>query len=674
MAFDYTKLLNLFTPGNKQLVESGIAAFDENQPIQRKPTGMLNDQATSDYISAKYPMKPEFNQDWALGLEKRRQQDRSFAPENDSMALSGGNDEPLPMNTNVQAIQDAVLRQPIVNTNVQNPQPDAPFNYTIQDDVPVTDTNIPVNQENEKLPLSSNLSNTQQIALSQQIPITGFNPELPNPTVYNPNQPITPNQPLPTVRKEVIEQPILDQPITPAQRRQQAEQGLYDATNKDYSKPVKDANGNVIKQGGKDRDKDKNWWDVVKSIGLGALRGYGAGGLGGMIGGAITGGVGGAVDRNFDEKLMDTMFRVPAAQMQVEQARQAEDYDTNQRVRQTQMDNMKTDNQNQAERLKETKRQNWYRTHKFFDPSTATEADRQQLAEFGETPETVGKYDFTNPVTRNIAGEEFERDPTDKSWKSTGLKDPSKAIVEYTVQDPDNPLETTTYKVSSDRAAAFKTSITNAKLNIIAQKIAANANREQQTRIFNAKGQFEADQENIKNDVEYNKQVIARMDKLNAASGNSTIITAELTKANNKLANIYAQMKAMESKPDIVSSDGTKAYSYIDINADDYNKLQNEYTKAQAEYDATVGKYTAANDAITSLENEDKIKRPARLQFKPIQAVQVPTNSGGGNTSKGKEYDGMVFQSPESLQSQFPGWKPEQIREFIKARGGIFQK
>lgn len=95
--------------------------------------------------------------------------------------------------------------------------------------------------------------------------------------------------------------------------------------NKDYS-IKKDEQGNVISRG-KDRDKDHNWWDVLKSAGFGALRGLATGGLGGALAGGVTGAIGGAADRNADEKMKDQMFVLPRLQRRLGVAREQEQYD-----------------------------------------------------------------------------------------------------------------------------------------------------------------------------------------------------------------------------------------------------------------------------------------------------------------------------------------------------------
>lgn len=96
----------------------------------------------------------------------------------------------------------------------------------------------------------------------------------------------------------------------------------------------KDANGKVLlgENGkplyGRDRDTDHNWWDVVKSIGLG----FANGGVSGALGGAL----GGILDRNYDEKAVDgiklnRLNQKFESQTKREEAQQAHDFKETQR-------------------------------------------------------------------------------------------------------------------------------------------------------------------------------------------------------------------------------------------------------------------------------------------------------------------------------------------------------
>jgi len=118
-----------------------------------------------------------------------------------------------------------------------------------------------------------------------------------------------------------------------------------------------------------------------------------------------------------------------------------------------------------AEALTQKKREAFYRTNKYFDPAKATEAQKRQLAEIGETPESIGQYDFTKPDTKMVAGTLYQRNPSTGAYEDTGVKDPSKAVVEYTIIDPDTGVAQK-YATTSERAAGLKTQLKAAGMQI----------------------------------------------------------------------------------------------------------------------------------------------------------------------------------------------------------------
>lgn len=122
----------------------------------------------------------------------------------------------------------------------------------------------------------------------------------------------------------------------------------------------------------------------------------------------------------------------------------------------------------QQETLKEKKRVDFLRTHRAFDPSTASEADKNALGEFGETPESMGKYDRTTEKSRIIGGNLYQWDANTNSWKDSGVNDPTKAAVDFTVTDPDGTKET--FKTTSEKAAELKSGLEKQGYQIQAQE------------------------------------------------------------------------------------------------------------------------------------------------------------------------------------------------------------
>lgn len=118
------------------------------------------------------------------------------------------------------------------------------------------------------------------------------------------------NQPMPETSVVPNETPstLAVSPYT--QRRMEADEALYNAQNKDWK--------------GKDRDKDHNWWDSVKTGLLGAGKGFLQGGLGGAIIGGGAGAIRGALDRNADEKFINENITLPRLAQTAGVARDAE--------------------------------------------------------------------------------------------------------------------------------------------------------------------------------------------------------------------------------------------------------------------------------------------------------------------------------------------------------------
>lgn len=123
------------------------------------------------------------------------------------------------------------------------------------------------------------------------------------------------------------------------------------------------------------------------------------------------------------------------------------------------------DNARQAEQLKQKKRVDFRRANPTFDPTKASEAQVKQLAEIGETPMSIGHYDFTKADIKWINGQAWKKD-TSGAFTLAGL--PTKeneSLVEYKVKDPDTDVETT-YLVPQQKAAQLKTNLASAGLQI----------------------------------------------------------------------------------------------------------------------------------------------------------------------------------------------------------------
>lgn len=125
--------------------------------------------------------------------------------------------------------------------------------------------------------------------------------------------------------------PTPSQPIYPRLPSADTQGQINAIYNKDYSKAQKDAEGNIIKPAGKDRDKK---WSTLEKIGnaaMGALLGLSTGG----IGGAVVGGIQGATNRNYNEQL-DDKRELAQLYPRLKQQQESETIQTNQQARQAQ--------------------------------------------------------------------------------------------------------------------------------------------------------------------------------------------------------------------------------------------------------------------------------------------------------------------------------------------------
>lgn len=198
--------------------------------------------------------------------------------------------------------------------------------------------------------------------------------------------------------------------------------------------------------------------------------------FGARAAGAAGRGIGGAINPAWDEKADKEKARVKF-RADYEQYSKDADAEVNRAAKQAQIENMETDNQFQrdkfksqeeqaAEKAKQTSRRDFYRRNQYFDPTKATEAQIKELAKFGETPFSIGHYDVTKPNVKVMNGVSFVWNPATRSFEESNIpKDASKSIVEYKVKDPDTDVEYT-YATTQEKAASLKTQLLSAGLSI----------------------------------------------------------------------------------------------------------------------------------------------------------------------------------------------------------------
>lgn len=237
--------------------------------------------------------------------------------------------------------------------------------------------------------------------------------------------------------------------------------------------PLTDAynrRNNLLKNGA---PKDHS---LVNRIFTGALRGLGRGGLGGGIAEGLIEGFYPKVNTN-----INTQGQLAKSDAEVAALQSQRGNDQKYRLGEAQIKTIGTDDDTNKLRVqeqidartakdKETKRANFYKQHKFFDPTKASISERKQLAEFGETPDTIGKFDFTDPKTKKVGADEFQWSPNENAWVDSGLpKNQAGAFTEITAQDPTDG-KTYTYVTTQEKAAALLNGKVIGNMQIIAAK------------------------------------------------------------------------------------------------------------------------------------------------------------------------------------------------------------
>jgi len=202
--------------------------------------------------------------------------------------------------------------------------------------------------------------------------------------------------------------------------------------------------------------------------------------LGETVGAAVFGGLRGLFTKKEDD-IRDRKKENDENEKLIERGEKQVDKEIERGYKQAQTQNIYDDNafnkeklaqkkEADAEKIIETKRKNFYSKNKYFDPATASPAQRRELEGFGETPESVGKYDFSKPDFKQIGGVTYKYNKATGAFEDTNLpKDDAKSIVDYEITDADGIKRT--FRTTNERAAGLITSTKNAKMQIEAAEL-----------------------------------------------------------------------------------------------------------------------------------------------------------------------------------------------------------
>lgn len=261
------------------------------------------------------------------------------------------------------------------------------------------------------------------------------------------------------------------------------------------------------------QDKDGFWWSFAKAGLSGLAQAFNPanpirndGDFYNRLGYAAGSAVGGGVNRKWNE-VQNIQNEISRAYQENEilTERAKQEFDMQQKatqfgfnVNKEQNDRAEFDRRQQLNEDKfiQNKKDSFFRRYRAFNPLLASESQIRELKEFGETPESVGKYDFTNPKEKTVNGVSYLYNPLTQSYEESGLpNDPSKAIYEYEVEDSVTGVKHK-FAVSAENAARFRTSIENARMMVKA----ANERQQKQQ-------EFQRSQLEIRQDFEREERV-----------------------------------------------------------------------------------------------------------------------------------------------------------------------
>lgn len=385
------------------------------------------------------------------------------------------------------------------------------------------------------------------------------------------------------------QQPDIMKPLT---RRQKIEQDIAEIEGKDYSPAVyrdpatgetskKPKPGYVLeKEAGANYDKKHNILDVLRGMGMGALKGaQSGGGIAGMIGGAAGGGIAGAVDRNADNKMMDE-FKLSGLQGDLAKQNEYE-------IGGFKRDKAEAD---AAEAQAKPGREN--------AKAIADIQEKQAKIRIDALKETLGLkyYDPKRPDHRAIA-QQAGIDPDQMpAYDDRGL-------VERELEDG------TKTKIKGEDV--WKEEQATARGQVA---------RDQDITKFNANNELEVQKKNVDNAMKYSddvRQVIMKTAEANADLVNGS---SEAQTANSRVQKAHADIIAAQELGD-----------------DEKMKAANaDFDKAVADFGKAIGKANGGQTLAAQLKKAIPA-RPPKITYEPVKAA----STGKRPVSKAKDPLGL---------------------------------
>lgn len=409
---------------------------------------------------------------------------------------------------------------------------------------------------------------------------------------------------------------------------QNLEDEIQRREGKDFS-IKKDENGNVIHRG-KDRDKDHDAMDILKGLGIGALKGYlSTGNFGGAVGGAIGGGIGSAVDRNYDEKFANdwklNQTRQKYAQ-QFQRERQKSDWLFNEEARRRKAEGDLLDNQGKVIKNQTDILEYMQKTNKSLYDSimadnlvTQDEADKATKAGFPMQPYDARKFNTQDVEGRVYASPELGA-PQFKEIKTLPI-DRGKVPRDFQIgENPENTLPLTP--------------------NQIAPIVSANTERENnrnfQIMLKNAEIENNNIQESNKSRTEKEKLLATRDGALKVyESSNARAFDLE-----QKITELQNRLNATEAVSGQIVGKGKDAQTVYKPNPA-YQAIERQLDDARREYGEVLKTKTEAQKTMTETESlYNRLPAPTMQKtINPSSKSPKKGNKGGKNNNIGSRND-----------------------------------
>lgn len=416
--------------------------------------------------------------------------------------------------------------------------------------------------------------------------------------------------PTPTPTPQVAEQPALQRILS---RREKLEQDIADIQGKQYHAAVyrgpngetssKPKEGYVLeKAAGKNRDKSHNFIDVLKGIGLGALQGAAAGGLPGLIGGAAAGGVASGVNASADNRMWDDI-KIAGLRSELEAER-------NNEIGAYRRDKAQADAVNTQAEVRKKNQELAEKRYKELEAVLGEDGviddnDQRLLNEARAgmgMPGQVSAHDKREIEYKDVEGQVFERRKgSGDEWKPSQL--PADRLKQgHVVQTP-----------RGNTVVATGPQVLTSDTNIAV----GDAERQVRVDISNRDKWIDVQKTNIANEMKYQDDVRAQINKIAEANADIVADNTEIQNLNKEVQEANAELQKAAAAGDEYG----------------FNAAKVKFDSALAKFSEALGK---VKPGLAADLKRGMPKRQKQVEFKPVKTVNV-----GPKVPKSKDPAGL---------------------------------